>query len=150
MKLETPRFWIWASVIVQLVGLVVDALWHGLLHPDFEAQTFGEMVRHLVTVHLLLYVGVAALLVSTAWAALPHARRSGIGRAPLLAAAGAALQMVGEAWHAYSHLGMRPSPIPEFVGFVGLLAAIIATFVAGRAARPSPDRDLTESRHPTA
>jgi hypothetical protein len=142
MKAEAPRFWIWAFVVVQLVGLGVDALWHGLLHPGFEPETFGEMVRHLVTVHLPLYVGVAGLLVSTAWAALAHARRSGISRAPLLAVGGALVQTVGEAWHAYSHLAMRPNPIPELVGFVGLVIAVIATY--------SSDRHLTdESRRPT-
>jgi hypothetical protein len=57
-------------VIVQLVGLAVDGLWHGLLHPGFEPQTFGEMVRHLLTVHLLLYIGVVGLFVCTTWALL--------------------------------------------------------------------------------
>ena len=137
MKPETPRFWVWAFVIVQLVGLGIDVVWHGLLHPDFEPQTFDEMVRHLGTVHLPLYLGVAGLLVSTAWAALAHARRSGIGRAPFLAAAGAIVQAIGEAWHACSHLAMRPNPTPELVGFVGLMVAIIATFIAGRGPRRS-------------
>src|SRR5437879_12030049 len=58
MKPETPRFWVWAFVIVQLVGLGIDAVWHGLLHPGFEPETLGEMVRHLAAVHLPLYVGV--------------------------------------------------------------------------------------------
>jgi hypothetical protein len=146
MKLETPRFWIWAFVIVQLVGLAVDALWHGLLHPGFEPQTSGEMIGHLVTVHLPLYIGVTGLLISTAWAALAHARRSGISRAPLLAVGGAVVQTVGEAWHAYSHLAMRPNPIPEIVGFAGLVIAVIATFTSGRSVGHSPDRDLTTSR----
>ena len=146
MKLDTSRFWIWAFVIVQLVGLAVDAFWHWLLHPDFEPQTFGEMVRHLVTVHLLLYIGVAGLLVSTAWVALALARRSGISRVPLLAVGGSVVQTVGEAWHAYSHLAMRPNPLPELVGFVGLVITIIATITSGRGTRHSADRDLTSSR----
>jgi len=145
MKPETPRFWVWAFVIVQLVGLGIDAVWHGLLHPGFEPETLGEMVRHLAAVHLPLYVGVGGLLVSTAWAALADARRSGISRAPLLALAGAVVQTVGEAWHAYSHLAMRPNPIPELVGLIGFVVAIIATFISGRAARPSPGHGFRDA-----
>ncbi len=146
MKPETPRFWIWAFVIIQLVGLAIDALWHGLLHPGFEPQTFGEMVRHLVAVHLPLYIGVVGLLVSTAWALLAQARQSGITLAPLLAAAGAAVQTAGEAWHAYAHLEMRPNPIPEAVGFGGPVVAIIATYASGRGAQHAADRDLPAGR----
>jgi hypothetical protein len=34
-----PRIWIWAALTVQLFGLAFDAVWHGLLNPDFEAVT---------------------------------------------------------------------------------------------------------------
>jgi hypothetical protein len=141
MKSETPRFWIWTFVIVQLVGLAVDGFWHGLLHPGFEPQTFGEMVRHLLKVHLLLYIGVVGLLVCTTWALLAKASQSGITPAPVLAASGAAVQTAGEVWHAYSHLAMRPNPIPEIVGFVGLVLAIIASLASGRGAQHAADRE---------
>ncbi len=62
------RIWIWAALAVQLVGLAFDAVWHGLLNPDFEAVTVDQMVRHLITVYLPLYIGVLSVLVSTAWA----------------------------------------------------------------------------------
>jgi hypothetical protein len=39
---------IWTSVIVELLGLAVDALWHGLLHPEFEETTRADMARHLL------------------------------------------------------------------------------------------------------
>jgi hypothetical protein len=125
------RTWISVAVIIEVIGLAIDAVWHGLLSAEVEPQTYGEMVRHLLTVHLVLYVGVGTLFVSTAWAA----RRSGAGAEPPIAFAGAAVQLIGEAWHAYSHLQLRPSPLPELIGFVGLAVAIGATAVSGRGTR---------------
>jgi hypothetical protein len=29
---SNPRVWIWIFVIVEFVGLSVDAVWHGVLH----------------------------------------------------------------------------------------------------------------------
>ena len=51
----------------------------------------GEMVRHLGTVHLPLYIGAASVLVSTSRALLRQARRSAIGNAMTVAFAGAVL-----------------------------------------------------------
>ena len=96
------------------------------------------MVRHLATVHLVLYAGVVMLFLATAWAV----RHSGGRRALAIAFAGAALQLAGEAWHAYSHLQFWPNPFPELAGFVGLAVAIVATVVAGRTARGA----MTERR----
>lgn len=129
---RSPRVWMWASVIVQIVGLANDALWHGVLRPAFEAQTFGEMLRHLTTVHLPLYVGVVGLLISTAWALLDQAKHARVGIALPLALAGAIVQTAGEAWHAYSHLQLRANPIPEMIGFVGLVVAISALLFSRR------------------
>ena len=117
---------------------VVDAIWHGLLGSEAEPQTRREMVRHLATVHLVLYAGVVMLFLATAWAV----RHSGGRRALAIAFAGAAIQLAGEVWHAYSHLQFRPSPFPELAGFVGLAVAIVATVVAGRTARGA----MTERR----
>jgi hypothetical protein len=132
---QRARSWIWAAIIVEIIGLAVDAVWHGVLSPEVEPRTHGEMVRHLLTVHLVLYVGVVWLVVSTAWALVERARRSGIGVALPVALAGAAVQLGGEAWHAYSHLQLRPSPVPELAGFVGLAVVIAATAVSARRAR---------------
>ena len=60
-----PRIWIWAALSVQLLGLAFDAVWYGLLNLDFEAVIVDQMVRHLSTVHLPLYIGVLSVLVST-------------------------------------------------------------------------------------
>jgi hypothetical protein len=127
--LDRRRSWIGAAVIVEIIGLSVDAVWHGLIGAEIEPQTRGEMVRHLATVHLVLCVGVGMLFLATAWAARPG------GRALAVAFAGAAVQLVGEVWHAYSHLQFRPNPFPELAGFVGLAVVIVVTIVAGRGAR---------------
>jgi len=110
--LDRGRSWVWAAVIVEIIGLSVDAVWHGLIGSEIEPQTRGEMVRHLATVHRVLYVGVGMLFLATA-----------------------AVQLVGEVWHAYSHLQFRPNPFPEPAGFVGLAVVIVAAIVAGRGAR---------------
>jgi hypothetical protein len=132
---QRGRSWIWAAIIVEVVGLAIDAVWHGVLSPEVEPGTRGEMVRHLLTVHLVLYVGVVWLVVSTAGALVERARRSGIGAALPVALAGAAVQLGGEVWHAHSHLQLRPNPVPELVGFVGLAVAIAGTVASARGVR---------------
>ena len=46
------RRFMWIFVVVQLVGLGIDAAWHGVR--GVEPETLSEMVRHLATVHLPL------------------------------------------------------------------------------------------------
>jgi hypothetical protein len=87
---QRGRSWIWAAVVVEIIGLAIDAVWHGVLSLEVEPRTHGEMVRHLLTVHLVLYVGVVLLVVSTAWALVERARRSEIGVALPAALGGAA------------------------------------------------------------
>ena len=128
------RRWIWTFVVVQLIGLGIDAAWHGALSPGVEPETFAEMVRHLATVHLPLYIGVLGLFVTAIWAAADPARRADAGLALPLIVAGATVQLAGEVWHAYSHLAFRPNPFPELAGFLGLVVVIGATIVAGRGA----------------
>jgi len=124
-----PRAWIWASVCIQFCGLAFDALWHGVLNPGFEAVTVSEMVAHLTTVHLLLYVGVVSVLVSTGWALLRRLRRGEGGVALPMAFAGALLSTAGEVWHAYTHLqlsthGGAIAGSTAFVGLVGVVAML--------------------------
>ena len=131
MTPRTIRRLIWASVALELVGLGVDALWHGLLHPEFEGTSRGEMARHLLGVHLLLYLGVLALLATTLTALIARARAGRVGLATPVMVAGAVAQTTGEVWHAYSHLALRPNPVPELLGFIGL-AAVVVALVASR------------------
>ena len=140
------RRWIWTFVAIQLVGLGIDAAWHGALSAGVEPETIGEMVRHLATVHLPLYLGVLGLFVTAIWAAADPARRAAAGVALPLVVAGATVQLAGEVWHAYSHLVFRPNPFPELAGFLGLVVVIGATILVDRRGRD--DRAAVESGAP--
>src|SRR5262249_21321304 len=91
----TPRRWIWTAVAIQVVGLAFDAVWHGLLHPGFEAATVRQMVIHLGTVHLPIYIGVMSVLLTTAWALVDRMRRSRTGVFLAVAFAGAVVATAG-------------------------------------------------------
>ena len=124
-----PRTWIWAALALQLFGLVFDAIWHGLLNPDFEAVTIGEMVAHLSTVHLPIYIGVLSVLVTTAWALVEQMRRSKIGVALPIAFAGSLVSTAGEVWHAYTHLQLSThsgaiAGITAIFGFIVVVTAL--------------------------
>jgi hypothetical protein len=125
---QSARAWIWASLIVQGVGYIYDAVWHGLLNPGFAPTTTAEMMRHLLTVHLPLYLGAASLLASTSVALLQHIRRSNAGRALPAAFAGAVLSAGAEAWHAASHLRLdgHTAPIAGILSFIGFLVVLVA------------------------
>jgi hypothetical protein len=90
-----PQAWVWRAACLQLSGLLYDAVWHGVLHPDFEGETVVEMVHHLATVHLLLYVGVVSVLVTTGWVLLGQLRRRENDTALRVAFAGALLSTAG-------------------------------------------------------
>jgi hypothetical protein len=125
---RTARAWSWAALALQLVGFVFDGLWHGLLSPDVEPTTFPDMLVHLVTVHLPLYLGVLSVLLTTGWALVE--RRSGSA----IAFAGALLSTAAEAWHASIHLRLstRGGPIAEGLAGVGFVVVVIAVWVGGR------------------
>jgi hypothetical protein len=110
---------------------VIHAVWHGLLQP-VEPRTFDEMVQHLATVHLPLYLGALGVLVTTGFA-LAH--RS--SRARTMAFLGAAISTVAEAWHAYSHLQMdtHAGPVAGSLSFVGFLVVVVAAWMEGRPRR---------------
>jgi hypothetical protein len=139
-----PRTWIWVALTVQLLGLAFDAVWHGLLNPDFEAATFRQMVTHLSTVHLPIYIGVLSVFVSTAWALVDQMRRSKIGIALPVALAGALISVAGEIWHAYTHLQLstHSGPIAGTMSFFGLIVVITAFWLAGRHDRRAPADDV--------
>ena len=129
-----PRIWIWAALTLQLLGLAFDAVWHGLLNPDFKAETVAQMVTHLSTVHWLIYIGVLSVFVSTAWALVDQIRRSKIGVALPVAFAGAFVSMAGEIWHAYTHLQLstHSGPIAGITSFFGFIVVVTALWLTGR------------------
>jgi hypothetical protein len=136
---RTARRWIWAALAVQLGGLVYDAAWHGLLHPGAEPQTRREMVVHLLTVHLPLYIGVVGVFVTTVWAFADAVRRSRAGAGWWVALSGALLSMVGETWHAVTHLRLdtHSGAVAGSLSDVGL--ALVA---AADLARQAPAAEL--------
>jgi hypothetical protein len=140
--------WIWVALAVQLGGLAYDAVWHGLLHPEFEAKTVDEMVNHLTTVHLLIYIGVLSVLVTTAWALSDQIRRSKTGVALSVAFAGALVATAGEIWHAYSHLQLstHSGPIAGITAVFGFIVVVIALWLAERPDRRAPADDVYERR----
>jgi hypothetical protein len=124
--------WIWAALAVQLGGLAYDAVWHGLLHPEFEAKTVDEMVNHLTTVHLPIYIGVLSVLVTTTWTLIDQIRRSKTGVALLVAFAGALVSTAGEIWHAYTHLQLstHSGPIAGITAVFGFIVVVTALWFA--------------------
>ncbi|MGH7318214.1 MAG: hypothetical protein ACRELA_01080 [Candidatus Rokuibacteriota bacterium] len=113
-----------------------DLAWHGL-NPDFKAVTVDQMVAHLSTVHLPLYLGVVGVLLSTAWAVVDRVRRSRTAIALPLAFAGALVATTGEAWHAYTHLQLttHSGPVAWTVALIGFITVIVALVLAGRHGR---------------
>ena len=140
---QTARRWIWAALAVQLGGLAYDAAWHGLLHPGVEPQTHREMLTHLTTVHLPLYIGVLSVLVTTAWAFGEALRRSRAGAVWWVALAGALLSMAGETWHAVMHLQLdaHAGAVAGSLSPVGLLVVAAATWRARESSSRGADRD---------
>jgi hypothetical protein len=137
MAFHSVLRWVWFAVVIQVAGLAYDAVWHGLLHPGFEPATVEEMVRHLATVHLPIYIGVTSVFVTTAWALIVRWRGSGPGVALPVAFVGALVALIGEAWHAYSHLQLstHAGPIAGVTAVVGLATVVIAVWLAGRQTR---------------
>jgi FtsH-binding integral membrane protein len=125
---------VWVAVAVQVVGVVFDAVWHGVVNPGFEPASVEQMARHLATVHLPIYLGVMAVFVATGWALIERWWRSGAGVALPVAFAGALLALVGEAWHAYTHLQLstHAGPVAGFTALLGLTTVVVAVWLAGR------------------
>jgi cytochrome bd-type quinol oxidase subunit 2 len=123
--------------------LVFDLAWHGL-NSDFNVVTVDQMVAHLSTVHLPLYIGVVGVLLSTAWALADQVRRAHTGVALPLAFAGAVVATTGEAWHAYSHLRLttHSGPVAWTVALIGFVTVIVALVAAGRHRQPYVKRDV--------
>jgi hypothetical protein len=128
MRMAYVREWVWLSLALQLLGYIIDVLWHGWIRAGVEPSTVGEMARHLATVHLVLYVGAAAVVVSLAVLVAQERASSRTGVALPIALAGAVLSASAEAWHAYSHLRMDTShaPIAGSLSFIGFVTAVVA------------------------
>ena len=129
-----------------MIGFAIDAIWHGGLHPDFEGAGHQQMVMHLLTVHIVFLIGVAGLLVSTAWGLVDRLMSRGSGDVPWgVAFAGAVIQTVGQVWDAYEHLQMsNGGPVAWTMIVLGPLVTVGALVASGR--RHRRDRRLTEAQ----
>lgn len=141
------RSLIWTALGVQLAGLIVDLVWHAL-HSDFEAATTEQMLVHLGTVHIPIYVGVLCVLLTTAWALIDQARRPPIGAAFPVAFVGALISTAAEAAHVYRHLQLdtHGAPIAGAVSFVGFLIVAAAMWAGGRRDRRRTPGDVDQRR----
>ena len=137
MEDRSARAWIWAALILQGLGYLVDVVWHGLLHPGTEPSTAGEMVRHLGTVHLPLYIGAVSVAISTSWALSSEIKQSRPGIALPIAVGGAVVSAGAEAWHAYSHLRLdtHSAPLAGTLSVLGFLVVVVAMSLSAAARR---------------
>lgn len=144
---KKARILIWTALGVQLAGLIIDIVWHAV-HSDFEAKTTEQMLVHLGTIHIPIYVGVLCVLLATGWALVDQARRPPIGAAFPVAFVGAVISTVGETWHAYMHLQLdtHGGPIAAGVSFFGFLLVVAAMWMGGRRDRRRTRADLDQRR----
>ena len=146
MEHGSARTWIWIALGLQFVGYVFDAVWHGLVAPGVEPSTVAAMARHLVTVHLPLYVGATCVVVATV-TALARATRRGI--ALPVACVGALVSAGAEAWHAASHLrrDTHHAPLAGALSFVGFLVVVVAMSLSSWAERRHAAAATSDDRH---
>lgn len=144
---KKSRMLIWAALVVQFAGHVIDVVWHAV-HSDFEAKTVEQMAVHLGTIHIPLYVGVLCVLLSTAWALIDQARRPPIGAAFPIAFVGALISTAGEIWHATMHLQLdtRAAPLAGTMSLVGFVIVAAAMWISGRADRRRKPAGVAQRR----
>ena len=141
------RILIWTALGVQLAGVIVDIVWHAL-HSDFKATTTEQMLVHLGTVHIPIYVGVLCVLLTTVWALIDQVRRPPIGAAFPVAFVGALISTAGEAWHAFLHLKLDTygGPMAAATSFAGFLIVVAAMWTSGRRDRRRTPADVDQRR----
>src|SRR3989441_7964235 len=121
---RTARGWIWAALALQALGLAFDGVWHGLISPGVEPTTFTEMIVHLGTVHLLLYLGVLSVVITTGWALVERRSGSAGSLARRLLAPGP------EGWDGSIPLrvGTRGGPIALGGALVGFIVRVLSVW----------------------
>jgi len=144
---KKARTLIWTALGVQLAGLLIDIAWHAV-HSDFEATTAEQMLVHLGTVHIPIYVGVVCVLLTTGWALIDQARRPPIGAAFPVAFVGGVISFLGEAWHAYHHLRLdtHGGPLAAATSLFGFLIVVTAMWVSGRRDRRRTPANVDQRR----
>jgi hypothetical protein len=100
---RSPQRWIWASLVIQVLGLTFDAVWRALLNPSFEARTFGQMVTKVGIALPAAFVGALLSAAGEAWHAYSHLQ-----------------------------LSTRSGPIAETVAVLGFTVVVLALWLAER------------------
>jgi Na+/citrate or Na+/malate symporter len=90
-------------------------------------------------VHLTLYIGAAAVLVTIGFTLGRRLRRATVGVALPIAFGSAVLSVAGEAWHAVSHLQLdtHSAPVAGSLSVAGFLA-VVAAMTVPRLVRGQP------------
>ena len=144
---RTLRGLIWASLALQLGGLVYDVFWHAL-HSGFGPTTRAEMLEHLSTVHLPIYLGVLCVVLTTAMALFRQISLGDHGVALPIAFVGALISAAGETWHAYKHLQLAThgGPLAAAVSFLGFVVVVSALWLSRPTERDHQAGDVDERR----
>ena len=135
-------------MLLQILTFAWEALWHGVLNPEFErAPTVEAMRHHLSTVHIPFYVGIVALLAVTTWALVDHIRRRDTGFATPLIFAMAVGQVIGQVWDAVEHLRLsHGGPIAWTLIVLGFIGVPIVLWIDGRRRRRRTTADAAPRR----
>jgi hypothetical protein len=144
---RTFRGLVWASLTLQLAGLVYDIFWHAV-HSGFVTRTRAEMLEHLSTVHLPIYLGVLCVVLTTALALFRQLSRGERGAALLIAFVGALISAAGETWHAHVHLQLdtHGGPLAATVAFFGFVLVVGALWFSRPTDRGQAAGDIDQPR----
>lgn len=117
MPTATVRRLVWGGFALQGVGLAIDGAWHAT-HPDGEMAPFWA--------HLPIHLGILVLAIGVvaAWRAPAAAPRP--VRYLGAVAAGAALQVVGDAWSLAVQAEANDFYVPAAIIAVGGVVAFAA------------------------
>lgn len=144
---RTLRGLIWASLTLQLAGLVFDIFWHAA-NAGFEATTRHEMLAHLSTVHLPIYLGVLCVVVTTTLTLLRQVAQGEDGAALPIAVLGALISAAGESWHAYRHmqLSTHGGPLAASISLLGFIVVVAALWLSRPTFHDHAADDVDERR----
>ena len=105
------------------------------------------MAAHLLTVHLPLYTGVLAVLITTTWTIVGEMRWSRVRAGWWIALGGALLSVVGEAWHAVTLTCGSNRTSGAVAGSLSPLGlAVVAATVWHLGRRAATDGESTQRR----
>jgi hypothetical protein len=126
---------LWAGLLVQLLGGLLDARWHAT-HDEFEGAS------EQLEAHWLLWIGVLATLAVAAWAIWRRVRPGPLGY--LVVLTGAAAYVSVSVWHFIEHANGSDPELAHVLLAISqaamLTGAIVATLAGLRARGPGGAR----------